>query len=186
MKFSVITDILQNAGLIVDVKINKDCEIMDLTLMDSSFQDFNDSTLYFVDGAEIGFGTKLPQSILYIGTIPEFRANSLYNSAKITGSHPAAFRYVKSQLDTSPLAQIQYSKTISEIVMGKDLNFILTELFNRTGNQFAAIDLSGKILANSSPFYVDYSLWMQSVQQGYCDDMLMNYINYRRQNSHEV
>ncbi|MCI2056611.1 MAG: helix-turn-helix domain-containing protein [Oscillibacter sp.] len=184
MKFSVLTDILQNAGLITDVKIDKDCEIVDLTLMDSNFQDFNDSTVYFIHGADIGFGTKLPQSLLYSDTIPEFRAGSLQNSARIVESLPTAFRYVKSQLDTSPLAQIQYSETISKLVMGKDLNYILTELFNRTGNQFAAIDLSGKILANSSPFYVDYSLWMQSVQQGYCDDLLMDYINYRRENLH--
>lgn len=182
MKFSVLLDILQNAGMISDVKIDNDCEIMDLTLMDSAFQDFNNSTLYFFDGAQVGYGTKLPQTLLYTGDIPPFRAAALRNGAKITVSLPTAFRYVKSQLDSSPLAQIQYSETISKLVMGHDLNSILSELFIRSGNQFAAIDLSGKILANSSPFYVDYALWMQSVQQGYCDDVLMDYINSRRQN----
>lgn len=184
MKFSVLTDILQNADMVSDVKIDNDCEIMDLTLMDVGLLDFNQSTLYFLEGAQVGYGTKLPQSLLYTGDVPAFRMASLHNSAKITVSLPTAFRYVKSQLDSSPLAQIHYSETISKLVMGHDLNAILSELFIRSGNQFAAIDLSGKILANSSPFYVDYALWMQSVQQGYCDDLLMDYINSRRKNSY--
>ncbi len=64
--------------------------------------------------------------------------------------------------------------------MGNNLNSILTELFTRTGTLFASIDMTGKILAHSSPFYVDYSIWMNSVQQGYCDEILMDYIESRR------
>lgn len=182
MKFSALVKILENVNLITDIVVTNDCDVEDLNLMDRDFQYFNSQTVYFVNVEQIGPGTVLPDCLLYFGEIPEYRAKDLKNSARIAVSStiPAVFRYVKAQLDSAPQAQEQYVDIVSKLMSGVDLNTILTETFSYTGNLFVAIDMSGKILANSNPFYVDYPLWMNSVQQGYCDEILMDYIESRR------
>lgn len=184
MKFSVLAEILSNANMITDIKIGDDCEVSDLNLMDQDFRNFNNHTVYFIDAGQIGRGTAIPHSLIYSNEIPPFRAKDLVNSARVTlPSLAPVFRHVKGQLDMSPQAQEQYIDIVSKLMMGSDLNAILSEISSRTGNLFAAIDMSGKILTISSPFYVDYPLWMHSAQQGYCDEILMDYIEARRRTS---
>lgn len=183
MKFSELAELLIAANMVSDIRVSQDCDIDDMNLMDREFRDFNDRTVYFIDTNQIGPGTQLPANLLYFGSLSEKQEKHLANSARITApSIAAAFRYVKKHLDAVPQAQAQYANIVSSLMAGMDLNFVLTEAFTYTGNLFAAIDLSGKILANSTPFYVDYGLWMSSVQQGYCDEVLMDYIDSCRRN----
>lgn len=49
-----------------------------------------------------------------------------------------------------------------------------------TGDLFVVIDSTGKLVAKTKNFYVDYPLWMRSIEQGYCSDILMEYIEDRR------
>lgn len=187
MKFSDLAELLESANIVADVTVTQDCDINDLNLMDRELRDFNENTLYFIDTDQIGPGTAIPKCLLYSEgrKVPEQLSKRLINSARITASSLAyAFRYVKAQLDSAPLAQEQYSNIVSKLMMGVDLNTVLTEAYVNTGNLFVAIDLSGKILAHSTPFYIDYPLWMNSVQQGYCDDILMDYIDSRRKTLH--
>ncbi|MCI2056606.1 MAG: helix-turn-helix domain-containing protein [Oscillibacter sp.] len=184
MKFSTLMDILSKAGIISDAVISKDCEITDLNLMDQDYRNFSDNTVYFLDAEKVGFSTAIPNCLLYCGRLSDQKQKTLVNAARISsGSVESAFRFVKTQLDTAPQAQQRYVDIVSKLVMGNSLNLILSEMFNQTGNLFAAIDMSGKILAHSSPFYVDYPIWMHSMQQGYCDELLMDYIESRRQTS---
>lgn len=184
MKFSALIDILSKAGITSDVIVNNDCEITDLNLMDQDYRNFSDNTVYFIDAEKVGVGTTIPNCLLYGGCLSNQKNKSLVNAACISsGSVESAFRFVKTQLDTAPQAQQHYVGIVSKLVMGNSLNLILSEMFSWTGNRFAAIDMSGKILARSSPFYVDYPVWMHSIQQGYCDELLMDYIESRRQNS---
>ena len=185
MKFSELAELLKKGGIVTDIVIAEDCDINDLNLMDREYRDFTSNTVYFIDTVHIGPGTAIPQCLLYLGDIPEEYAKRLKNAARITlPSLAQAFRYVKTHLDSAPQAQEQYANIVSKLVMGAKLNDVLTEAFTYTGNLFVAIDLSGKILANSTPFYVDYPLWMNSVQQGYCDEILMDYIDSRRKALH--
>lgn len=184
MRFSALIDALHKADLISDAIIGNDCEITDLNLMDTDYRNFSDNTVYFIDAEKVGFGTAIPNCLLYRGLLSDQKKARLVNAACISsGSVESAFRFVKTHLDTAPQAQQQYVDIVSKLVMGNSLNLILSEMFNRTGNRFAGIDMSGKILAHSTPFYVDYPVWMHSVQQGYCDELLMDYIESRRQTS---
>lgn len=185
MKFSELIALLTAADMASDVQISQDCDLEDLNLMDREYRDFNDRTVYFIDADQIGPGTQFPNCLLYYGALPEGREKDLINSARITAASSAAvFRYVKVHLDAAPQAYAQYANIVSRLMSGTDLNTVLTEAFTYTGNLFVAIDMSGKILANSTPFYVDYPLWMNSVQQGYCDEILMDYIASRRRTLH--
>lgn len=183
MKFSELVKILDEANMVSDITISeeKDCEISDLNLMDQDYRSFSSNTVYFIDAVQIGPGTEIPECLLYSNEFPEYRAKDIVNAARITDASLAkVFRYVKTQLDSAPQAQEQYADIVSRLMSGVDLQLILTDAFSYTGNLFVAIDMSGKILANSTPFYVDYPLWMNSVQQGYCDEILMDYIESRR------
>ena len=185
MKFTALAELLEKANIVTDVHLSEDCDVSDLNLMDRDYCDFNPNTVYFLDASQIGRGTGIPNCLFYMGDVPDGYARKMVNSARITAPSLAqAFRYVKAELDTSPQAQEQYASIVSKLVMGANLNSVLTDAFTSTGNLFVAIDLSGKILANSTPFYVDYPLWMNSVQQGYCDEILMDYINSRRRTLH--
>jgi len=185
MKFSKLAELLEKAAIVADITIAEDCDVNDLNLMDREYRDFNSNTIYFIDAAQIGPGTSIPPCLLYTGSLPEGILKRLHNAARITIPCMAtAFRYVKTELDSAPQAQEQYSSIVSKLVIGVDLNTILTEAFTNTGNLFVAIDMSGKILAHSTPFYIDYPLWMNSVQQGYCDEILMDYIESRRETLH--
>lgn len=185
MKFSLLVGLLEKAGIVSDVVLSEDCDVIDLNLMDREYRDFNDNTVYFIDTAQIGPVTGIPACLLYFGPLPENARKRLRNAARIAiPSMATAFRYVKTELDSAPQAQEQYSNLVSKLVIGVDLNIILTEAFTNTGNLFVAIDLSGKILAHNTPFYLDYPLWMNSVQQGYCDEVIMDYIESRRRVLH--
>ena len=186
MKFSTLTDILLKANMITDVTIPEDCEVEDLNLMDQDYREFGDHVVYFIRSEEIGAGTALPQCLLYQNLFPEYRAAGLRNSARILEKLSLAevFRYVKLQLNTEPEEQAEYANLVSKLIAGTPLRNVFSEAFSCTGNLFVAIDLSGKILEHSTPFYVDYPLWMNSIQQGYCDEILMDYIQSRRKMIH--
>ena len=151
-------------------------------------------TVYFIRAEEIGPTTKLPACLIYQGEVPEYREKNLLNWAKIREGVSLAevFRYVKLQLSEAPELQVQYGDIVTKLISGVDLRTIFTDATTYTGNLFVAIDVSGKIIEHSEPFYVDVPVWMNSIYQGYCDETLMDYINLQRRqlnvakNSHVV
>lgn len=186
MKFSVLADILVKAKMVTDVTISEDCEIEDLNLMDRDYREFGDHIVYFIRSEDIGPGTALPKCLIYKNIFPEYRVGGLQNSARMTGNHSFAevFRYVKLQLNNEPEGKIEYAELVSKLVAGVSLKTVCSDAQAYTGNLFAAIDLSGKVLEYSEPFYVDYPLWMESIRRGYCDEVLMDYIQFRRRDVH--
>lgn len=182
MKFSTLLEILSKAEMITDLTVIEDCEVEDLNLMDPDYRDFIDHIVYFINAAEVHAGTSIPKCLIYNNIFPEFRVAGLRNSARIKEGLSIAevFRYVKLQLSTIPEAQTEYANLVSKLLSGVTLSSVLSDAYSYTGNLFVGIDLSGKVLAYSSPFYIDYPVWMDSIKQGYCSEILMNYIQARR------
>ena len=184
MKFSNLLEILKSENLVSDVSIIEDCEILDLNFMDQmdgSFSDFSWSTVYFLDASQLWMTTPVPSCVLYYNEVPDYKRKDMVNAAKIPAESIASvFRLVKAQLDMAPQAQQVYTESISKLVMGKDISSVLSELSSRTGILYAIIDISGKILANTNPFSVDFAQWVQSAERGFCNENIMKYIEKLR------
>lgn len=186
MKFSKLISILDSAQIIEESHIAEDLEISDLNLMDPEYQDFQERTVYFMNATEIGNGTIIPSFFIYQDTLPPSKVKYLKNYARISPSVSLAraFRYTKLQLNETAAGDSQYATLVSRLLSGDSLQSVLDATSAYTGVMYIAIDRSGKILAHSNPFHVDYPLWMHSVQQGYCDEVLMDYIRSRRNAIH--
>lgn len=62
------------------------------------------------------------------------------------------------------------------ILNGENLSPCLSELADKLGASIVLFNLSGKILAHSSPFRIQDSLWTQSIRQGYCPSRFMEHV----------
>ena len=92
------------------------------------------------------------------------------------GEFAALFQSVKELLSYQQSDQQLYTQVLYMLCNGTDLDRVLTKMTDVTGDLFVMIDSTGKLVAKTKNFYVDYPLWMKSIEQGYCSDILMEYI----------
>lgn len=138
-------------------------------------------TLYFADAGQLTPDTVLPTNLLYYGTLPPELADRLTNSAMIDrGEFAVLFQTVKELLSYQQSDQQLYTQVLYMLCNGAELDRVLTKMTDVTGDLFVVIDSTGKLVAKTKNFYVDYPLWMRSIEQGYCSDILMEYIEDRR------
>lgn len=90
------------------------------------------------------------------------------------------FQTVKELLSYQQSDQQLYTQVLYMLCNGAELDRVLTKMTDVTGDLFVVIDSTGKLVAKTKNFYVDYPLWMRSIEQGYCSDILMEYIEYRQ------
>lgn len=184
MKFSDLMTKLYDAGLpyvFLDVNIQSDCELTDVNLLAPDQTEVQPGTLYFVDANTITSETALPINLLYCGNVPEDLADGLTNSAKIEQKAFAPlFQSVKESIVYQKSDRELYTKVMYMLLNGAGLDKVLTKMTDITGDLFVIIDSTGKLIAKTKNFYVDYPLWMKSIEQGYCSDILMEYIEDRR------
>jgi hypothetical protein len=191
MKFSeAVTKLYENhtPHRLLDVKIYSDCEFDDISILDPAQSTVDSGTLYFVDASTLEKATPIPSCMLYYGTFPKSRESEIVNCIKIEQKDMASiFQTFKSMMDGNISAQKTYADMLHMFLTGVDLNTILTTISDRTGDLFAVIDSTGKILARTSNFYVNYPLWMQSIDKGYCSEVLMGYIEeLRKKNNYSL
>lgn len=88
--------------------------------------------------------------------------------------------YIMSLFGDSFKQQKLYSNLIYMLLNGADLTSVFCEFSKGTGSQMLAIDISGKVLAYSKPFRVNHPHWIHSIEVGYLDNYLIEYIlSYR-------
>ena len=88
--------------------------------------------------------------------------------------------YIMSLFGDSFKQQKLYSNLIYMLLNGADLTSVFCEFSKGTGSQLLAIDISGKVLAYSKPFRVNHPHWIHSIEVGYLDNYLIEYIlSYR-------
>lgn len=173
---------LKSDGLIDEYQVTTDENIIDVTLMSPDDQNFNKQTIYFINGNEISFGTQIPQSLIFNGELATTKRNELMNYAHISDNTSLAHVFKQVQKFTIQPSEFreQYNAIIKEFITHQDLEKISSLLSSFTGDLFVAIDLSGKILTHSNPFFLDYPTWMKCIEQGYCSELVMDYINQVR------
>lgn len=88
--------------------------------------------------------------------------------------------YIMSLFGDSFKQQKLYSNLIYMLLNDADLTSVFCEFSKGTGSQMLAIDISGKVLAYSKPFRVNHPHWIHSIEVGYLDNYLIEYIlSYR-------
>ena len=184
MKFSELITKLHSASqphMLMYIDIRSDCELVDVNILASGQSDVQAGTLYFADAGQLTPDTVLPTNLLYYGTLPPELADRLTNSAMIDrGEFAVLFQTVKELLSYQQSDQQLYTQVLYMLCNGAELDRVLTKMTDVTGDLFVVIDSTGKLVAKTKNFYVDYPLWMRSIEQGYCSDILMEYIEDRR------
>ena len=184
MKFSELITKLHSASqphMLMYIDIRSDCELADVNILASGQSDVQAGTLYFADAGQLTPDTVLPTNLLYYGTLPPELAGRLTNSAMIDrGEFAVLFQTVKELLSYQQSDQQLYTQVLYMLCNGAELDRVLTKMTDVTGDLFVVIDSTGKLVAKTKNFYVDYPLWMRSIEQGYCSDILMEYIEDRR------
>ena len=184
MNFSELITKLHSASqphMLMYIDIRSDCELVDVNILASGQSDVQAGTLYFADAGQLTPDTVLPTNLLYYGTLPPELADRLTNSAMIDrGEFAVLFQTVKELLSYQQSDQQLYTQVLYMLCNGAELDRVLTKMTDVTGDLFVVIDSTGKLVAKTKNFYVDYPLWMRSIEQGYCSDILMEYIEDRR------
>lgn len=152
-------------------------EFLDIFLVDGHMTDFDPEVLYIGHCAQLEGCSSFPENLLYWGMPSKNAAWSHTNCAKIEEKDfPSIFNAVKKELSRSLHSENDYVDMLKMILHGKSLSAILDIAREKTQNPFVALDISGKILAYSTPFDVSDPLWIQSVANGYCSYEFMKHI----------
>lgn len=181
MKYSAMIELIKTKYQIDFVEIQQDSDFIDITLLDRETSFYRDDTLYIGHLAQLNKEISPPPCLLYFDDISQNNVKFLFNSAQIKESEFAAiFNLIKQDLIKSLKAEQAYSRMLKMILDGKGLSAILCETAKACGNPLVVLDISGKILAHSSPFDVPDTLWIQSVERGYCPYEFMDHIKQIR------
>lgn len=191
MKFSdAITKLYESSSphSMYNVIIRSDSEFSDVNLLDPSQPTLDPGVLYFTDAEQLKPDTPIPICLVYYGKISKEVEPRLINSVQIEQKDLACmFHAIKNMLMNDDSDGEMYSDVLYMFLSGTDLDTILTRMTERTGDLFAIIDSTGKLLAKTKNFYVNYSVWMNSIEQGYCNDILMGYIeDIRKKNNYSL
>lgn len=110
------------------------------------------------------------------------------NLALITDASSAeAVCYLLSLFGNSIKQQKLYSDLIYMLLSDEDLSSVFCAFAKDTDCQMLAIDISGKVLAYSKPFRVNHPHWLHSVEVGYLDKYLIEYIlSYREKHNMSI
>ncbi len=177
MLFSSIIELLSEKFTLSDVQYLSDYDIADISIYSSETPELSKNVLYFCDARSLK-GNKLRASVLYYGDSDErFSEPPAINCARISASQMGAiFEYLRCTLRTELDMQKDYFDSLCMMLEGRDLSTIMNKLSQKMNNFYAAIDVSGKVLAHSENFVVNYAVWMRSIERGYCVEELMNFI----------
>ncbi len=191
MKFSdAITKLYESSSphSMYSVMIRSDSEFSDVNLLDPNQSVIDPGVLYFADATALKADTPIPICLVYYGKMPKDVEPRLINSVQIEQKDLACmFHAIKSMLINDDSDGEMYSDVLYMFLSGTDLDTILTRMTERTGDLFAVIDSTGKLIAKTKNFYVNYSVWMNSIEQGYCNDILMGYIeDIRKKNNYSL
>lgn len=147
----------------------------------SANETLKNDILYFVHDANL-LETPIPRNLAFTGDTSS-KIQALFVNALQFEVHDykAAVNLTSEILNKAYRLQSLYSSILHTIFDGKDISGILSDIADRAESSAIIIDMSGKILANSTPLRMENRLWTQSVQQGYCPTEFMEHIRELRQ-----
>lgn len=162
MKFSeLINDLCTNSQpyMLIDPRIKMDCEISDVNMLAADQSDTKADTLYFADASQLTDDTELPTNLVYSGALTEVQLSKVANSAQVRSHEMGAlFQCAKQLIDYQQSDLELYTRVLYMMCSGAPLDNVLTAMSDVTRNLYVIIDSTGKLLAKTKNFYVDYPL----------------------------
>lgn len=142
---------------------------------------YENDTIYIVHDART-LKAAVPQNLICAGDIPEEISGQLANWIRIDSrDYEKAETLANGILNEAYRMQALYTSMLQMIFDGKGISSVLGNIGNRVESSIVIIDMSGKILAHSTPFRLENPLWVQSVKQNYCPTEFMEHIRKLRQ-----
>lgn len=166
-----------------------DCELSDVTIAESSTVEPPSDRLGIYKKAQLTNDLPLPLCLFCAGFPPRSAIDRLCNNGTNYIIVPDEFAneaivFILSLFQNTLEQQKLYADLMYMLASDEDLGTVFSEFSKRSECQMLAVDVSGKVLAHSTPFLVDHPHWQHSVQVGYLDDYLIEYIlSYRIKNN---
>lgn len=92
------------------------------------------------------------------------------------------FHIIHKQLKKEQSFERAYTSMLKNMYAGKDIHSILNEYARANGHFIVVLDVSGRIIANSTPV-IDSPVWQNAVKLGFCDYDFMQHIKSRSSKS---
>ena len=185
MLFSTLAKMLTEKFPGSSCEVRLDCEVADVTLYDPAKPTPSVDCLCVFTCRQIADASGLPLNVVCVGDIDEasdsrVKANNSNLALIPDASSADAVCYILSLFGNTLKQQKLYSDLIYMLLSDEDLSSIFCTFAKETDCQMLAIDISGKVLAYSKPFRVNHPHWLHSVEVGYLDKYLIEYIlSYR-------
>lgn len=185
MLFSSLAKLLTDKYPVSICEVPLDCEVVDVVLYEETKPLPSVDCLCVFTAKQMSDAESLPLNIVCVGEID----TTTYGRAKNNNSNfilipdassTDAVCYILSIFGNTLKQQKLYSDLIYMLLSDEDLASIFCTFAKETDCQMLAIDITGKVLAYSKPFRVNHPHWLHSVEVGYLDKYLIEYIlSYR-------
>lgn len=166
-----------------------DCELSDVTIAESSTTDLPADRLGIYAIAQLTDDLLLPLCLFCAGfpdqhTMGRLSSNGTNYIIVPDEVSSEAIVFILSLFQNTLEEQKLYADLMYMLASDEELGVVFSEFSKRSECQMLAVDVSGKVLAHSTPFLVDHPHWQHSIQVGYLDDYLIEYIlSYRTKNN---
>ncbi len=180
MLFSELALAIGQEYICGDPHVAAEMEVADISLLGGETGPYTPGTLYIGQLSQLKNPSFPPNLIFWGEGEPEGLAS--VNYARIREEDfSAVFNTAKRELFRSLRMENQYAMMLKMILDGRSLSEILDVAAEKMGNPLAVLDISGKLIAHSTPFGVPDPLWQESVAQGYCCYEFMEHIKQLRE-----
>lgn len=193
MNFTDFLDRLSEDCTILDSHLGENTEIYSvIELSDAGIKQMAAprDVLYFLNTdicGDLPF-TEPPEnslSLVWMGQKKPIICDSTFvNYAQIeTQDSGRALACIRNIFVESFQTQSLYISLLQSLLSGQNISNVLSAIAEKAKSTLVIIDMSGKILANSVPVRLQNSLWLESVERGYCPPDFIEHIRDVRRNS---
>ena len=179
MKMNSILAEYRNNHQIISARIINDGDIYAVKPFSSAnFIDHGEAghTLFFAEKVEPD--SDYPENLIFVTAPEEILTERIYNWIQIPEEEYSTLAEDLSGIlsDQFQLQSLQL-ETIMSLNEGTGLISSFSKAASMLNTSVVAMDLSGRIIASSTPFKLKDSLWQESVSKGYCPPFFVDHIN---------
>ena len=176
MKFSELLSELAEKYTVLSKQIVKDGNVYYIDKADAKKAPGEDALTWSDDLCSVNTGT-LGEYLLWSGD-----SSDILNAAQCSWAEfkpdelPAAVAAAEELLRHEYKSQSLRMRMMEMIMYGKGLDAIVDAMAKELNINITIIDMSGKIITHSHPFTLNDSLWIESVERGFCPPFFIKHI----------